>query len=549
MAVRSRWVVAALAVSFAVPALGQTAAERRQRLLQTVGGGDAAQAREAARELLRDSGFALSLWDGVIDKPEQAARVQEAQLWQVVLAAVDRADPWVAPWADLQKHDDAVVRRHGLLATWRIAMAADALARQAASVDEANGALVAPEAAAAALAPTAARVHARLAEAIRRDPPAHLQRAAALQQALTRLNPDKLKLNDAAAEHIVLFVNYVHGVSVNVHWDAAWIRDIHEQLTFEQEGHRAADLLRQTCFTPRAAGAGAYVLEDATIVMTSLKRKARGLYTHIPFLRRDDPPRPRIDPFRVGLCEVLFDGAPFSQVVEFFHQVTGQAIVVDWEQLDAAGIDPEAGVQHRRPKGTLGPALSAVLLWAGKGDLAWTSDGEVIFISTRKQVEAHLRSPQRPVEAFLLIAAGQLRKNPPTRLGPEKLARAIVNAGATAVLRKARDGGLDVEMRLSLEPGKGSLLHHAVWVGEPDCARLLLTPANRSAKLEAGNDPDLRPLNGLTPLQLAQVRVKELTASTEKAAAADRPHQQRRLERARQVLQVLQDSPPAGNAD
>ena len=73
------------------------------------------------------------------------------------------------------------------------------------------------------------------------------------------------------------------------------------------------------------------------IVISSIKDLAR---PHQPRLPRGDDARnaPALKSLSRTLPEISFDGNSLGDVIDFLHDVTGQAIDVNWQALDAAGV-------------------------------------------------------------------------------------------------------------------------------------------------------------------------------------------------------------------
>ena len=84
------------------------------------------------------------------------------------------------------------------------------------------------------------------------------------------------------------------------------------------------------------------------------------------------------------LPEVKFDNVAFSDVVDFFRDVSGANIFVDWRSLEGAGIDKSAQVSERLHDVKFSKALSTVLADVGGGTvkLGYSVDEGVITIST-----------------------------------------------------------------------------------------------------------------------------------------------------------------------
>ncbi|HZN66137.1 MAG TPA: hypothetical protein VFB66_12655 [Tepidisphaeraceae bacterium] len=90
------------------------------------------------------------------------------------------------------------------------------------------------------------------------------------------------------------------------------------------------------------------------------------------------------------LPEVNFDGAAFADVIDFFRDVSGANIFVNWRALEAAGIDRNATVTVRLTKVKFSKALTIVLdsvSGGGATPLGYTIDDGVITISTGEDLD------------------------------------------------------------------------------------------------------------------------------------------------------------------
>lgn len=82
--------------------------------------------------------------------------------------------------------------------------------------------------------------------------------------------------------------------------------------------------------------------------------------------------------------EINFDGAPFSDVIDFLRDQTSQNILVDWRAMEAAGVDRNAPVSARMRNVSAGKALRIILDHVG-GDtvkLSYAVDGNIVNVST-----------------------------------------------------------------------------------------------------------------------------------------------------------------------
>ena len=89
------------------------------------------------------------------------------------------------------------------------------------------------------------------------------------------------------------------------------------------------------------------------------------------------------------LEEMNFAGAPLADVIDFLRDVAGVNVVVEWGQLESAGIDRNAPVTLRVKNVKFGRALDLVLSGAAAGvPLGYAVDGNVIRISTRDHLDS-----------------------------------------------------------------------------------------------------------------------------------------------------------------
>lgn len=89
--------------------------------------------------------------------------------------------------------------------------------------------------------------------------------------------------------------------------------------------------------------------------------------------------------------EIRFDGIGFEDTVEFFRDITGSNIYVNWQALEAAGIKRDAQVSARLRDVKFSKALEVILKDVGgeKVALAYTVDKGVLRISTSKEIETN----------------------------------------------------------------------------------------------------------------------------------------------------------------
>ena len=92
------------------------------------------------------------------------------------------------------------------------------------------------------------------------------------------------------------------------------------------------------------------------------------------------------------LPEVKFDNVAFSDVMDFFRDVTGANIFVNWRALEGAGIDKSAQVSARLRDVKFSKALNTILADVGGGTvkLSYTVDEGVITISTEEDLSKNV---------------------------------------------------------------------------------------------------------------------------------------------------------------
>jgi general secretion pathway protein D len=89
------------------------------------------------------------------------------------------------------------------------------------------------------------------------------------------------------------------------------------------------------------------------------------------------------------LPELNFDGAGFTDVIDFLRDVSGANIFVNWRALEAAGIDRNAPVSARLRNIKFSKALTIILdsVSGGTVPLGYTIDDGVITISTGEDLD------------------------------------------------------------------------------------------------------------------------------------------------------------------
>ena len=105
------------------------------------------------------------------------------------------------------------------------------------------------------------------------------------------------------------------------------------------------------------------------------------------------------------LPEVRFDAVALSDVIDFFHDVTGANLFVNWRALEAAGIQKTTPVTARLRDVKFSKALSTVLADAagGSGKLSYTVDEGVITISTMEDLNKNTITQVYDIRDLLVI--------------------------------------------------------------------------------------------------------------------------------------------------
>jgi hypothetical protein len=88
------------------------------------------------------------------------------------------------------------------------------------------------------------------------------------------------------------------------------------------------------------------------------------------------------------LKDVRLDGAGLAEAVDFFRDVSGENIYVDWPALAAQKVDRNAPVTLNVQGTTLADALTSALKQAGAKDVTATPVGFVIVLSTPDRTRA-----------------------------------------------------------------------------------------------------------------------------------------------------------------
>ena len=101
--------------------------------------------------------------------------------------------------------------------------------------------------------------------------------------------------------------------------------------------------------------------------------------------KRNDPKNAAVRAkLELVLPEVNFDAVPFTDAVDYFRDVSGANLFINWRALENAGVDRKAPVTARLRDVRFSKALSVVLESLGGGTipLGYTVDDGVITVST-----------------------------------------------------------------------------------------------------------------------------------------------------------------------
>ncbi|MEM8874995.1 MAG: hypothetical protein AAGD32_12160 [Planctomycetota bacterium] len=83
---------------------------------------------------------------------------------------------------------------------------------------------------------------------------------------------------------------------------------------------------------------------------------------------------------RVELVDV-----PVNEAIDFYRDVTGLNVVVNWNAIELIGIDRNTPVTLKVSNVTSRQMLNLILRDAGQGELAYLIDDNVITVTTREQ--------------------------------------------------------------------------------------------------------------------------------------------------------------------
>ncbi len=101
--------------------------------------------------------------------------------------------------------------------------------------------------------------------------------------------------------------------------------------------------------------------------------------------------------------EIAFDAVTFEQVMDYFRNLTGLNIVVNWNAMEFADIEREAEVTLKLQNVRLQKALDLILDHVGGGEteLAYEIDDGVITVSTKEDLSRRTKTGVYNVEDLL----------------------------------------------------------------------------------------------------------------------------------------------------
>ncbi len=104
------------------------------------------------------------------------------------------------------------------------------------------------------------------------------------------------------------------------------------------------------------------------------------------------------------LPELRFDGVALNDAIDFLRDVSGANITVNWKALSEQGVTPDSPLTLKLRNVSLRKGLDLILSEAGAGDkLGWTTDQNVVEISTRELIDSKMYTRVYPIEDLLLL--------------------------------------------------------------------------------------------------------------------------------------------------
>lgn len=124
------------------------------------------------------------------------------------------------------------------------------------------------------------------------------------------------------------------------------------------------------------------------------------------------PPVPATRPtiLDVTLADVQFRSVPLERAIDELRDLTHANIVVEWKQLEAAGVEPTAPVRVRLWDVTLDKALRIVLDDVDQ-NLGFQEQGGIITISTRERLASKTVIQVYDIRPLIEALAGRVAPN------------------------------------------------------------------------------------------------------------------------------------------
>jgi hypothetical protein len=216
-----------------------------------------------------------------------------------------------------------------------------------------------------------------------------------LEMKMMALKVDRVPLKDA-----VDLMNDLAGSSVcldRAAFDAADIDTAKKLVSLNtKDGARLGDVLKAVAAqlgTEEAPGAVAACGE--VIVITTEKGEKPFLNRHRKTLDRAE--KPDAKKLKKDI-EATFSGVGFSDTLDFLRDVGGVEIVVDWNQLEQAGVEKNHPIDVRVHKVTLAQVIQLMIDGAGANKpVGWSFDGKTVRITqTPKEKDAWPPAGKKP---------------------------------------------------------------------------------------------------------------------------------------------------------
>lgn len=160
-----------------------------------------------------------------------------------------------------------------------------------------------------------------------------------------------------------------------------------------------------------------YYVENNTLHVTTqshvLSRRTRRALAVAPPARPDKPDarktrQARSDPTPASR-ELNFNNVPLSEVVQYFRDISGLNIHVNWRALQAVGVDKSEPVSFQARDITLATALDLMLRGINAGrdkfsSIYWVVDEGMVRIATGEVLDSEMRTVVMDVADLLAIA-------------------------------------------------------------------------------------------------------------------------------------------------